>query len=226
MKKTSITLTAVILTFGMVCANAQNISVNLNGAPIAFDQPPIIQDGRTLVPLRAIFEAMGADVAWDSNTQTVTASRGTDVITLSIGSNTLYKNNEAVTLDVPAQIMNDRTLVPARAVAESFGATVEWDGNTQTVMITDFYGTDGFIVIDNTQTEVQPTDAPETVTAPVSAPTAEPVNVTENAQYVWVGDTGTKYHKEDCPTLKGSGHRITMDQALSEGREACKVCYK
>ena len=113
----------------------ENILVLLNGESITFDQPPIIIDGRTLVPLRAIFEALGATVEWDGNTQTVTATRDNTVIKITIGDNKLYVNNNVTVLDVPAQIVNDRTLVPVRAVSEAFGCNVDWDGNTKTVSI-------------------------------------------------------------------------------------------
>jgi len=112
------------------------IRVLLNGRPIQFDQPPIIQNGRTLVPLRAIFEAMGATVEWDQATKTVTAMRGTDIVKMTVGNSVMTKNGEKITLDVPPQVVNNRTLVPARAVAESFGADVKWDGSTRTVIIT------------------------------------------------------------------------------------------
>jgi hypothetical protein len=117
--------------------SSQDIKVTVNGNTIAFDQPPIIENGRTLVPLRAIFEALGAEVSWEQSTQTVTAVRGDITVTLQIGSNILNKNGEQFTLDVPAKIVGGRTLVPARAVAESFGAKVEWDSKTRTVTITE-----------------------------------------------------------------------------------------
>ena len=116
---------------------SNEIKVILNDKPVVFDQPPIIENGRTLVPLRAIFEAMGADVKWEPSTQTVTAARGNITITLKIGSNELVRNNEIIVLDVPAKIVGGRTLVPARAVAESFGADVKWIQATRTVTITE-----------------------------------------------------------------------------------------
>ena len=115
---------------------AGQVKVLVNGTALTFDQPPIIENGRTLVPLRAIFEALGATVDWEQTTQTVTAVRGNDTVTLRIGSNILNRNGEQITLDVPAQIVGGRTLVPARAVAESFGAEVGWEQSTQTVTIT------------------------------------------------------------------------------------------
>lgn len=113
------------------------IRVLVNGVPVSFDQPPIIQYGRTLVPLRAIFEALGADVEWDQATRTASAVRGNIAVSLTIDSNILNRNGEAIILDVPAQLVNDRTLVPARAIAEAFGADVDWDPATRTVIISE-----------------------------------------------------------------------------------------
>lgn len=103
---------------------------------IAFDQVPVIENGRTLVPLRAIFERIGATVEWDGATQTVKATKGDTTISLTIDNTTAYKNGEAITLDVPAKILNGRTLVPVRFVADCFGVDVEWVQETQTVLLT------------------------------------------------------------------------------------------
>ena len=112
------------------------ISVKINGKYIQFDQPPILENGRTLVPLRAIFEALGADVQWDGTIQTVTATKGGTQISLQIGSTRMYVNGVAKTLDVPAKLINSRTLVPVRAISEAFGCKVDWIQDTQTVIIT------------------------------------------------------------------------------------------
>lgn len=113
----------------------ETISVVLDGSELIFDQPPIIKDDRTLVPLRAIFEALGATVAWDGNTQTVTAQKGDIIIKLTIGTYEFYKNNDSISLDVPSMIVNDRTLVPVRAISEALDCDVDWDGDTRTVHI-------------------------------------------------------------------------------------------
>ncbi len=113
--------------------NIFTIRVFLNQKKINFDQPPVKENNRTLVPLRAIFEALGASVTWNEATQTVTAVKEDTTIRLTIGSNQLYKNNDIVILDVPAQTKNDRTLVPVRAISESFGITVDWDEKNQIV---------------------------------------------------------------------------------------------
>ncbi len=114
---------------------ADNIIVTVNGAEVYFDQPPVIIDGRTLVPLRAIFEALGAEVSWDEDTQTAAAYRNGTTVTLTIGDSWIYKNGTAIYLDVPSMLINDRTLVPVRAVSEAFDCTVDWDGGSGTVII-------------------------------------------------------------------------------------------
>lgn len=113
------------------------ILVKYNNEYIGFDQPPIIKNDRTLVPLRKIFEQLGATVEWEESTQTVTSVRDNTSVSLMINSDQLYVNDVAVTLDAPAQLVNDRTMVPARAVAEAFGCTVDWNGSENTVIITE-----------------------------------------------------------------------------------------
>ncbi len=112
-----------------------SIKVLLDDREIMFDATPVMKNDRTLVPLRAIFEALGAVVEWDQATQTVTSRKGGAEIKMTIGSNVMYKNGEAITLDVAAELISDRTLVPVRAVAESFNCYVGWDGLLQTVLI-------------------------------------------------------------------------------------------
>lgn len=112
-----------------------NVKVFVSGKAVTFDQEPVIISGRTLVPLRAIFEALGAKVEWHNATRTVTATRGSDQILLQVGNKTATVNNKAVTLDVEPIIISGRTLVPARFIAESFGMVVNWDEKTRTISI-------------------------------------------------------------------------------------------
>lgn len=106
-----------------------------NGIATPLEVPAQILDGRTLVPLRAIFEALGASVDWEGTTQTVTSVKGKKTVILTVGVPSISVNGEAKPLDVPAQIVNGRTLVPARAVAEAFGCEVVWVPETRTVVI-------------------------------------------------------------------------------------------
>lgn len=109
--------------------------VFLNGKQLHFEVPPFIEDSRTMVPLRAIFEAMGARVDWDATSRVVTATKGAIAVILPIGSTTAIVNGNPYVLDVPAKIVNGRTLAPLRFVGEAFGGRVDWDSKTKTVYI-------------------------------------------------------------------------------------------
>lgn len=111
------------------------IRVLLNGKEIIFDQYPILENNRTLVPIRSIFEAMDAKVDWDEDTQTVTVTKADVSIIMQAGNTLAYKNGKEIVLDVPAKIVNDRTLVPDRFIAESLGAKVSWDAKENRVVI-------------------------------------------------------------------------------------------
>lgn len=110
--------------------------IYLNGQKLAFDVDPIIEDGRTLVPLRAIFEAMGAAVSWNDATATATAVKGNTRVVLPVGSTTPTINGVIFKLDVPGRIVEGRTLAPLRFVGEAFGGRVAWDGSTNLITIT------------------------------------------------------------------------------------------
>jgi hypothetical protein len=115
-----------------------DIRANVDGREIVFDQPPIIVDGRTLVPVRAVTEALGATVNTDftGEDKLIYITRGTDTLTLILGSANATVNGEPVILDVPAFIMGDRTMVPIRFISESFNLAVVWDINNRTIRIT------------------------------------------------------------------------------------------
>ncbi len=114
-----------------------DISVMLNGEKLTFDTAPMLINDRTMVPMRKIFESLGASVNWDESTQTVTANRGGTIIKLQIDSERMTVDGNEKILDAPARLVGDRTLVPVRAISESLGAAVDWDESTQTVIITD-----------------------------------------------------------------------------------------
>lgn len=117
----------MMLNFTVFASNTQSeITVLLNEKTIAFDQPPIIENGRTLVPLRAIFESLGASVNWEPQTRTIISKLGATTITLQLDSRTANINDKEVILDVPAKIYSGRTLIPLRFIGEGFGLAVEW----------------------------------------------------------------------------------------------------
>ena len=109
--------------------------VEVNGESVKTDVPPIIKNNRVLIPMRAIFEALGAEIDWNGETRTVLASTEKNSVRCEIDNNLMTVNGVAKTLDVAPEILMNRTLVPARAVSESLGADVEWDEARQTVVI-------------------------------------------------------------------------------------------
>ncbi len=112
-----------------------DVKVVLDNKELAFTQNPVIINGRTLVPLRTIFEALGATVAWDANTRTVTATKEGTTVKLTVGQTTAYKNDEAVIIDVAPVVINGSTLVPARFASQALGAVVGWNAAIKTIII-------------------------------------------------------------------------------------------
>lgn len=113
----------------------KTIQVQIDGAYLAMDVPPAVINGRTLVPLRAIFEALGASVDWNPATRTVTGSRGDITMSLTINNRQARVNGEIVMMDVAGTIVDGRTMVPARFIAESLGRHVEWNDTHRIVVI-------------------------------------------------------------------------------------------
>lgn len=97
---------------------------------------PIVEKDRTLVPIRAIIEAMDGKVEWDGNTNTVVLTVGDDVMKLVIDSEKAFFNEEEYTLDSAPKVINDRTMLPIRFIAEKFKFSVDWDEKTSTITIT------------------------------------------------------------------------------------------
>lgn len=133
----SLLVAAALAAAAAVPAAAQtgNITVVVDGQAIAFDVPPVQIAGRVLVPLRGVFEKLGAFVDWNAATGTVTAVREGTTIELRIGSRQAFVSGRPVTLDVPPMIVRGRTMVPLRFVGEALGAQVDWDAATRTVFI-------------------------------------------------------------------------------------------
>lgn len=119
-----------------VMANDE-IHVTIDGTQVNFTgQGPVIVEGRTLVPVRGVFEQLGFVPAWDGDARQATLTRADYTIVITIGSYVFTTNGINYELDVPAQIIDGSTMLPIRAVLESVGYTLDWDGSTSTVMIT------------------------------------------------------------------------------------------
>lgn len=115
---------------------AQPIVAKLDGRALQFDQPPVMMGGRVMVPLRGIFESLGASVRFEAASQRILANRGSQSVELTLGSNQAMVDGRPVTLDSPAASMGGRTMVPLRFVSEALGTEVRWQEATQTVFLT------------------------------------------------------------------------------------------
>lgn len=160
MKKCSILLMSLLLCFAMATPTmaATTVNVYVNGSSLeTSDQPAVIMGGRTMVPMRAIFEELGCTVKWDGANRSVTAFDKSTMLTLVINDpwifvcplkeftdhlvinggtpSTSFINSHSIKTDVPATILNSRTMVPLRVVSESLGCKVDWNANTRTVYI-------------------------------------------------------------------------------------------
>ncbi len=142
--KKFLTAFALILLTIFMCSPVladDTIKIIVNDKEITTDVPPIIVNGRTLVPVRAITEALNCDVAWDGETSGITIYRKDHFYEMWIDKKTAFDIkdgtyiNYSYTMDVPPTVINDRTLVPLRAVAELLGAEVNWHGDTKTVTV-------------------------------------------------------------------------------------------
>jgi len=137
-KCTAVALAAMMLTATVavnVYAN-NDINVTIDGVTVEFPNArPALIDGRTLVPVRAVFEHLGFEVDWDIPTQTATITRGDDTIIITIGNATFYTNGIAHAFDVPAQIIGGSTMVPIRLPLESVGYFVGWADNAVIVSV-------------------------------------------------------------------------------------------
>ena len=124
------TMSMSVLTFA-----EDNINVVIDGKQIGFDVPPQIISGRTMVPIRAIFENMGATVQWDSDTSSAICTKGDTIVKMTVNSTSMYVNNQLQTMDIAPVEIDGRTLAPARYVAEALGADVQWSQKNNTVVI-------------------------------------------------------------------------------------------
>lgn len=171
MKKPILLLLITMLLFQPLAANA--IMVQVDGTPLQMDVAPVSMEGRTMVPLRSIFDALGSQTQWNPDEQSITATTEEVTINLRIGSDQSTVNGQPVVVEVPPTIVDGRTLVPTRFVAESLGATVDWLPESQTVAIVSKEN--------NTDKHLESQSSTDNnVIPPQSESTKTPVGITEN----------------------------------------------
>jgi len=125
----------IILCLAPAPVNAAEISVLVDGNYLSLPVAPLMTEGRVLVPMRAIFEALGADVTWKEVTKTVLAVKGDTAVRLVIDNKTAYINDASKVLDVPPRMNRDTTLIPLRFVGEALGEKVIWDEKNLQVIV-------------------------------------------------------------------------------------------
>jgi hypothetical protein len=122
-----------------VYANEKNgITVRLYGKSVKFDVQPINIDNRILVPMRRIFEVLGMEIKWDIDNQVVYSAKADSKIEMKVGERQAKINGEEINLDVPAQVVSGRVIVPVRFIAESTGTSIKWDNENNIVFINTF----------------------------------------------------------------------------------------
>ena len=226
---------------------AEPIKVVINSQPLVVPINPIIQEGRTLVPLRAIFEALNVTVEWDQSTKTVTGTRDGRIIKLQIDNKLASINGISVELDVPGRIVEGNTLVPVRFIAESLGANVKWDDITRTVLINSE-------IVQNTNIVEVPVVKPlPVITTPIIvnpdpiadiAPVVNPVPIIINKSKNPIGPIGNPATAKFKGSLKSDKYHFleykhngqivdtnliyfeSKDHAAANGHKPCGICFK
>jgi spore germination protein YaaH len=125
----------LVLVLPVFAQTTKDITVSVDGLPVQFDVKPTIQNGRALVPFRALAEALQVKVTWDGASKTIRAEEGANVTTLQIGNKTALKNGSPVVLDVPPQVIKGRTLIPLRFFSETFQCQVDWQQAANAIYI-------------------------------------------------------------------------------------------
>lgn len=142
MKKIIISISLALTMLISSAVYAKDIMVIINGEQLVTDTAPQLVNERTMLPMRAVFEALGADVTWIGEDELIVVTNNDCMIVMKIGSNILSLQKIMddkpiiIELDAAPYIFNERTMIPVRAVAEALNAAVDWNGDTSVVTIT------------------------------------------------------------------------------------------
>lgn len=213
MKKTKKLFLVAFLLFAFIPFNlfaSSEVKLWINGSYITTDVAPVIENGRTLVPIRVISENLGLEVDWDNNLKQITVSQGDDHFIFVIGQNFYTKDEIKQDLDVAPKIINDRTFVPIRVIAEAFNQKVNWDNVAKTVAIGSGY-------------EAQQAPAPVAADKQVEVKEVNTVNtLVTNPQ----GTNNYQNYTPDKSQGKIKGNRKSKIYHVPGGRDYNKVSQK
>ena len=208
---------ATLCTFTPLTAFAAD--VNIDRKPLQMDVSPTVINGRTMVPMRSIFEGLGAAVEWNSYTRGITAQKEDKTITLYLNETTAFINGVSHSLDTPAVAVNGRTMVPVRFVAESLDCKVYWDSYNQLVSIfTD--NADAAAYAAELQKQQAARKAEQERLAAQNKTTQ---TVSKKSTTVYVTPTGKRYHYSGSCN-GGTYIASTLEKALARGLTPCKKC--
>lgn len=166
------------------------VNLLVEGQAVETDQPAVIVDSRTVVPVRVIAETLGCTVDWDAETKTVTFTQGDVVASMVVGAKTLNVTKDGVTapvaMDVAATIINGRTMVPVRFLTDLFGFGVDWNAETKTVNVTagtafDDVASGSAVDTETTTEETTVEDTTEVTTADADEDTTSEETTVEDA---------------------------------------------
>ena len=169
---------ALFMLTGTTSFADTNVNIQIDGKPMKNGAGAIIMENRTMVPFRAVFEELGADmIQWDKETKTITGVKGDTTIILSIGNNVCFVNGEPQTVEVPPVILNSNTLVPLSFVSEKLGYHVGWHASSKTVKIMseEYYLSVGSKEMDELKNVSPDTNQPQPA-QPTPKPTPNPAD--------------------------------------------------
>lgn len=126
---------ALLIAANPLCALAEDIGVYIDGSRMTFDLEPYMKNDRVMVPMRGIFEHLGAEVIWDDATRSITVKSDSVTAYLTIDESAFYINGAPSYTDAPPELCGNRTFVPLRTVSEMFGCEVNWNGEKNRVDI-------------------------------------------------------------------------------------------
>lgn len=193
------------------------VDVYINGAKLKTDTEPVIVQDWTMVPVRPIFQAFGASVQWDDINRSVLIRKDRLTILIVIGDDVALVNGAYKQMEVPAQLINNRTMVPVRFAVEALGGGVAWDGGTRSV------------IISSTPNAATPAPTPTPKPTPSPSPAPAP-DIPAKSEGMYVGSIQSdKYHKPHCQYVdtilkENEIWFATLEDAIAAGYIACKKC--
>lgn len=224
----------ITLFLVMLCAFAPvsvfAIDVNIDNEPLVMEVEPATVNGSTMVPMRAIFEALGAEIEWNNYTKGVTAIKDNKTVVLYMHDTNAYINGVAYPMSTPPATIEGRTMVPVRFVAEALDCYVYWDKYDQLVSIftdaeeAEFYAMELQQKLAIRKAEEERIAAEKAEQARIEAERkAQAEVVNKQGRTVYVTPTGKKYHYSGSCN-GGKYIPSTLDRALARGLTPCKKC--